>query len=411
MDVTLSRKSDYVALATGNPDRVRLHLSHDPREVLTRLPKATGKQNVLLLGANGFVGMHLLHELLAHDGVNEVCALVRRKGATTGAARLAQAMQRYQLPLPGSDKLRVLEGAFNEPAMGLDSASYHALRGSTDMVIHAAGSTNHFYPYGRYRREAILPLVDLMNFCLRDRAKSLHVVGSLGGEVFQRRRDFFRLGFYHCGYTRTKWVIKQLMRQARDRGIPAHLYQAPYVLGSRLTSYRDQGMRYAFWIVLWYVNELKMVFDADAPIIPGDLLARSIVENAFAASPQPLVYPVMNLTSAELAQRYGWKCVSWQEFRTALTKRFAFAPRQVILERPGAIVAHLRDALLARFLFPRHLPQAMAGVAVALPTARVPGADLPPVDLVTRCAATIRPLSGLAAEAAFRTLAARSTAD
>jgi nucleoside-diphosphate-sugar epimerase len=402
VDVTLRGRSDYLALATGNAQRVRLETSHDPRAALARLSRtpAGERRNVLLLGANGFVGMHILHELLTHAAVQRVDVVVRRKGDTTAEKRLAQALQRYQVSLPDTDKLRILEGAFNEPAMGLDEGTYRRLCRSTDMVVHAAGTTNHIYSYARYRREAILPLLELMAFCLRDRAKSLHVVGSLGGEVFRRPRDFYRLGFYHCGYARMKWVLKEIMRQAWDRGIPAHLYQAPYVLGSRLTAYRDQGMRYAFWIALWYVRELKLVFDGDAPIIPGDLLARSIVENAFDTSPQPLVCPAMTLKGADLARVFGWRCVPWKEFRAALKKRFGFAPRQVHPDQPLASLTHqLRDAALARFLFPRHLPQSMSGVAAALPAAHVHAPGLSPIDLVARCAANIRPLRGLAAEA------------
>ena len=46
----------------------------------------------------------------------------------------------------------------------------------------------------------------LVEFCYRDRLKSLHVLGSAGSEVYRTRRDFYRVSFFHCGYSKMKWI-------------------------------------------------------------------------------------------------------------------------------------------------------------------------------------------------------------
>lgn len=54
------------------------------------------------MGANGFIGMHVLGELLDDDRVGKVYALVRGNGATGGRERLAGQLRQYRMVLPRS---------------------------------------------------------------------------------------------------------------------------------------------------------------------------------------------------------------------------------------------------------------------------------------------------------------------
>lgn len=141
MHIFLRHNSDRIALSTGSPNRISLGYSEDPRAVAGRLPRrgADEPKNVLLLGANGYVGMHMLRELLGDARVATVYALVRRKGDKSGEDRIARQLRKYKMELPDTGKLSVLEGSYLEPAMGLDPAAHHELLTEVDVVIDAAG--------------------------------------------------------------------------------------------------------------------------------------------------------------------------------------------------------------------------------------------------------------------------------
>jgi thioester reductase-like protein len=397
MKISLVRRSDYLALMSGDPNRLRLGFSEDVQRLLGRLPRREGPapKSVLLLGANGFIGMHLLHELLTHEQVTRVYALVRRKGSASGLKRITTRMSQYGMSLPHSDKLEVIEGAFTEPDMGLAASEYRRLCTGVDAVINAAGSTNHTYRYSYYRKETLLSLLGLLEFCLSERLKSLHYIGSVGCEVFRQRRDFFRLGFFHCGYSRMKWIAKHIVQDAWELGIPAHVYLPSFVLGSEHTAFKDPGMSYSFWQMIWYANSLGMMWDCKdmpIPIVPGDVLARSVLENVFSASPRNVVYPALPLTSRELAERFGWAHVPYEEFHQALRKRFSFRLREVKWKQPLSSVLELsRHALFTRSLFPRYLPQVIGNISEASAPGAAPGIEpqasrLMPIDIVTNCA-------------------------
>lgn len=396
MRISVWRHSDRLALWTGDPSRISMSFSQDPRAAAARLPRRdlAEQKTVLLLGANGFIGMHILRELLADERIGRVVTLVRGNGKTSGQERLTRQLRKFRLELPDNGKLTVHEATFTAPNMGLSQAQYAELRAEVDAVVDATGATNHTYPYARYRNEKLGPTLDLLAFCYRDRLKSLHILGSIGSEVYTRQSDFFRYSFFHCGYSKMKWILKHLGLRAARNGVPIHTYQAPFVLGGKYTGFRDPGMQYSFWHMIWYTLQTGQIWASDTriPVVAADVLARALVNNMCADTPQAVVYPVTPVTTAEIAERFGLDLVPWQEFRSTLTKQFGLSSQHIDWKNP---ITSLRRAwqhtLFARSLFPRSLPTILHNIDRALPaTTGAIASDLPPIEVVAESARQIR---------------------
>lgn len=398
MRISISENSDRRALRTGDPRKITVSFSADPRAAAAVLPVrgAGERRTVLLLGANGFIGMHILRELLDDARIGRVYALVRGNGKTSGPERLARQVRKFRLSLPDDDKLTVFEATFTEPSMGLPADRYAELCTEVDAVVDATGATNHTYSYARYRKEKLRPTLDLVEFCYRDRLKSLHVLGSAGSEVYRARRDFYRLSFFHCGYSKMKWTLKHLGLHLRNAGAPVFTYQAPFVLGGQHTGFRDPGMQYSFWHMMWYALQTGQIWDSGqrVPVAAADVVARAVVTNLCADHPQDLVYPVTPVTTAEVAERFGLETVPWPEFRRTLTRRFGVSLRDLDRARPFTSLRHAcRHALFARSLFPRSLPELLDNIDRALPPTTGPVPDgIRPIDVVVESALNIRKL-------------------
>lgn len=365
MRIVLRHNSDRLTLLTGNPRRLSLRYSTDPACLASVLPRREpdARKTVLLLGGNGFVGMHLLRELLADERVERVYALVRPPGAT----RITQQTEKYRLTLPDTGKLVVLAGSYLDPAV------FASLQSEVDVVLDAVGATTHRYPYARYRQEKVLPTIRLAEFCLTSRFKTLHVIGSVGSEVYQRRRDFARRSFFFCGYSRMKFVVKHLALLANRDGVPIHVYQAPFTLGGPDTGFRGPGLEYSFWHIVRHMVRLGQAWHCDAtiPVVAADVLSRAVLDNALSPAPRAITYPVTPVTMTELADRFGLKMVPWPEFRRNL-------PRA------------------ASSLFPPDLPDLLRHIdtaAVAVPHIDLPHSDLPPIDVLCRNARHIPALT------------------
>ncbi|CAL9615831.1 hypothetical protein SUDANB95_05694 [Actinosynnema sp. ALI-1.44] len=399
MRISLRHNSDYHALRTGDPTKIALDYSEDPAVVARSLPRrpAGERKTVLLLGANGFIGMHLLRELLLDARVGKVYALVRPKGDQTGEARIARTARKYKMALPAMDKLVVFEAGYVEPRLGLDDARYEELRTSVDVVVDGAGATTHEYPYSRYRAEKVVPTVALAEFCLTKRFKTLHVIGSVGSEVYRQRRDFLRRSFFFQGYSRMKYVVKHLALRANRDGVPIHLYQAPFALGGPLTSFKDPGMEYSFWNMIGHMVQQGRTWESDAriPMVAGDVLARTVLDNALSEAPRAITYPVTPVTNAELATRFNLETVPWRTFRRDLIRANRVRLAEVDWKHPLSSTRRARRrAGFTRSLFPRCLPTALANIDAAAHTNPVVlGSTLEPIDILEANARNIRKLA------------------
>jgi nucleoside-diphosphate-sugar epimerase len=386
-------KSDYLALLLGSPKALKVRASEPIAPRLTGLPRAGASEprTVLLLGATGFVGMHIVRELLERQDVAKVYALVRKKRASSPENRLAAAMRGYGLNLAKGDRLEVIDGDFTaNDRFGLTEELYAELRGSVDVVLNAAGATNHTYPYAYFRSETILPLLRMMEFSATDRYKTLHFIGSMNGDVFRSMRDFLRVGFYHCGYSRMKWVVKQLAIWGHAQGLSTSVYAPPHIVGSSLTEFKDPGLRYSFWHMIWYASQMRKVWDAadPVPVISADALAREVCNNALSATPRPFVYPATYISNAELARTFGWSLVSWKEFRAELKRTFSLSPRNWDPKKPlGSLFDMFLHAFFTRALFTKDLPDLISAITrAAQRNEPAVATELPPSRFIHECA-------------------------
>lgn len=397
MRISLRHNSDRLALLTGNPKRLSIEYSADPMEVansLPRRPDGAGK-TVLLLGGNGFVGIHFLADLLADDRVEKIYTLIRPKGTNSGAARIARQARKYKIALPQTDKLAVLEGSYLTPRMGLDARTYDELLSEVDIVIDGAGATTHEYPYARYREEKVLPTLTLSEFCLTKRFKTLHVIGSIGSEVYQQRRDFHRGSFFFCGYSKMKFVVKHLSLKANRAGVPIHVYQAPFAVGGPTTGFKDPGLEYSFWNMVWYMVRQGQAWQSDTtiPMVSGDVLSRAVLNNALSPTPQPITYPVTPVPISEIAARLDLEVVTWPEFRRNLTRANRFRLSEVNWKTPISSTRRgWQRARFVRSLFPRCLPTLLSNIAAAAPATSF-NTGLPPIEVLLANARNIRKIA------------------
>lgn len=164
---------------------ISLALNHLPAVDATRVPWLTysiprprtggGDGTVLITGATGFVGVHLLSMLL-HETDRRVVCVVRTP------EKLAEMAAEYALTLPHlAERVTFLRGNFNDLTRWLEGGhpEWDAVAPSISMVFHLACNTSFTAQYEILRRQWMPGFAALCRFCATNGA-AMHLVGSVG---------------------------------------------------------------------------------------------------------------------------------------------------------------------------------------------------------------------------------------
>ena len=123
--------------------------------------------DVLLVGATGFLGIHVLAELLKIDEIKIYC-LIRKDPSTSPENKLKNKFKYYF----GSDlsnlfgsRLFVLDGDITYDSFNLSSEQYEVLGNNVSCVINCAALVKHYGNYSDFERINVNGVKNVISFC------------------------------------------------------------------------------------------------------------------------------------------------------------------------------------------------------------------------------------------------------
>lgn len=394
MGVKIRDNSDLKMLKSGNLSDVDVDFD-GLKERLRQLKSQpyADRKKVLITGGNGFIGIHILSTLLADPDIETIYALIRAKNREHAIDRIIISMKKFDMDIPKNlHKVEILCGSFTDPKFDQEDDKFNFLINTIDSVISCAGDTNHSKPYIFYREETVKPLLNFLDFCSTDRVKSFHYLGSMGSEVFADESDFKKVGFYHCGYSKMKCVTKTIVNRAHAEGLPSFVYLVPIAVGGVKSRFSDPGRYYGFWQMMLFWRKLGALWDLEhgyLPMITGDLLADTIVHNVKNKPQKSIQYPFFKVTSASIADYYGWDLLSYDEFNKTLKKRYALSLSSIDFKHPiKSIKKILKNRMFALAIFPKYLNRCYSNMNKSIENAGVEPLDYEydPIDVYSLCA-------------------------
>lgn len=272
---------------------------------LTRLRDYKG---VLLTGATGYVGAHLLGDMLKHTDWN-VYAVVRGDDEAQATRRVRSKLAFYfgEGELDGlMPRLRVLHGDLSEERMGLTDEAYALLENETDAIVHAAATVKHYGSYEDFKRHNVEATERLLHLARSPRRKDFHHISTLGvatGVIPQRREAFFSeydldLGQeYENYYAKTKFEAEMRVTKAREEGLNTSIYRlGNVVFHSETGRFQENIGENAFYTMMQSFVRLGMVPelapDTDFSYVDG--ISRAILLLMQPESLQNQIFHLMN---------------------------------------------------------------------------------------------------------------------
>ncbi|WP_444543832.1 amino acid adenylation domain-containing protein [Nocardia pneumoniae] len=266
-------------------------------------PPAETARDVLLTGATGFVGAHLLRELLTGTRARVWC-LVRSDDDERALKRIRNALEKYRI-WEDAYELRIVAvaGDLAAPRFGLDEAGYDRLAERIDAVYHNGARVNHIEPYARLRAANVEGTREVLRLATTGRIKPVHFVSTVNAVIPAAPGPDFRgpedvvldVGEVSPnGYVASKWVAEQLIRQAGARGVPVNIYRPGIVSGDPRIGVNSADD--SFWNMIRAAAILGLApdtGDADTALVPVNYVARAIVALA-AEAPSGSAYHLVN---------------------------------------------------------------------------------------------------------------------
>ncbi|MEV0732763.1 amino acid adenylation domain-containing protein [Polymorphospora sp. NPDC050346] len=232
--------------AAPAPRRVDLRAEADlPDDIRPagRYVPAADPAGVLLTGATGFLGAHLLDDVLRHTTADVYC-LVRAGSEAAAVARIEANLRRYGLWRPAYPaRIVPVTGDLAAPRLGLGARDFDALADRVDVVLHNGGTVHFVQPYERLAPANVAGTVEVLRLASRGRPKAVHHVSTLGvylcpayaSRTVTEAVPPDEPDGLHGGYNESKWVADRLVRAARERGLPVSVHRPARITGDSRT--------------------------------------------------------------------------------------------------------------------------------------------------------------------------------
>lgn len=215
--------------ATARPEdlsQILADLALADRLPFTASPEPLPPSRILLTGATGFLGSHMLLDLLRHSDAHVYC-LVRAADEEAAVARLGEALKSYALPWSSEVRRRVtvLPGDIRQPHLGLSDEVWNTLAHDLDSVVSVAAAVDFLRGYQSLRTSNVLGALTLAELAATGRPKPLHHISSIavfnevGIPSMGEDDPLAHIDRLIAGYDQTKWAAEVALRRARDHGL------------------------------------------------------------------------------------------------------------------------------------------------------------------------------------------------
>ena len=248
-------------------------------------------KNILVTGATGFLGAHLLRELLEQTTATIHCH-VRARTKEHGTARVIENLTSYQLWRPEyRERLNAVLEDLARPLLGVEESEYVRLSQEIDIIYHNGSVVDFIKPYGSLKDGNVRGTEEVLRLACVNRIQPVVYVstvalfnslGANGGPSRRIEEEFVRgcdnppLG----GYAQSKWVAERLVTIAASRGLPVCIFRPGEIAGSGETGHLNKSDILS--ILFHAMVDMNCLPDIETTVdfIPVDLLSRMMVRIA-----------------------------------------------------------------------------------------------------------------------------------
>lgn len=253
-------------------------------------------RTVLLTGSTGFLGSHILYELITETDSNVIC-IVRGKNKDSAKKRLYETLAHYfgsTFVNENSDRIDIICGNISDKNFGIDESIISVLQDKVDLIIHAAALVKYFGSEEEFRRINVEGTQNAIALAKKLDARYAHIstVGISGsyltrsdvkGSVIDEKTFYVGQNYTDNLYVKTKFEAENLVLHEMNTGMNATIFRMGNLIGRWSDGHFQININEnAFYNILRSVIGLGCIsdsmLDVDVELTPVDLAAKSVVK-------------------------------------------------------------------------------------------------------------------------------------
>lgn len=186
----LMRKSTYISISDGiekmdytNINKILTKNKYDDQKITT-----SNLGNVLLVGATGFLGAHILDEFMKNEEGDIYC-IIRKKENMDIVKRLKERLNFFfgnKYDDEFEKRIFVIEGNIESENIVNDKETFKKITKEINTVINAAANVKHFGDEEKFRKINVIGVKNLVNFCIENDKRFIHTSTlSVSGNILE----------------------------------------------------------------------------------------------------------------------------------------------------------------------------------------------------------------------------------
>ncbi|HDR8111928.1 TPA: amino acid adenylation domain-containing protein [Bacillus cereus] len=250
-------------------------------------------QCVLLTGVTGFLGAHILEQLLTLPHTRIYC-LARSRHGESVEQRVMEKMKFYfdETTLEQmKHRVQVIEGDLSEKHVGLTAEMKKTLLRHIDTIIHCGGDVRHYGDRDHFQKVNVESTRYLLQMSKKASAR-FHYISTVSivgqhqedpASFMFSEQDFDRGQQVENVYVESKFLAEKLVRGAMAEGVPASVYRVGNLVGRTQDGQFQQNIEgNAFYRLIKALFLLQKAPDLSTKIdlVPIDFGSKAIVRLA-----------------------------------------------------------------------------------------------------------------------------------
>lgn len=160
----------YITNKETNEKNYSINLDDLDKAIIQNNVKPINMSNILITGVTGFLGIHLVHELLLNPKVKKIYCIIRNKINQPAKKRFTNMISSYfqssaELSKLIDEKITILNGDITQKYLGLDEQTYNYLQSKITCVVNSAANVKHFVKPTQIKKDNVYSVDNIITFC------------------------------------------------------------------------------------------------------------------------------------------------------------------------------------------------------------------------------------------------------